>query len=229
MKTLNTTLLVSLILLVQVSCDRPRDRRTVGDPRNTENRTPINDDSSSIPNTPTTTPQQEESGNNVSETTPSGVSNLPQQIQHCRWPGAGGFSHSHPHVGQYTLCQNQSDDTDIYVQVQSPITDASLCLIPVHSSSGRAVFIGEPRCIEIRDSSNIYRINMLKNRPNFSHFRVNGIMMMKDLPHFYPLPFNVTMLSVDAYLNCAHQLDTTGNPAFCQAFDSVGQYVFHQF
>lgn len=155
---------------------------------------------------------------------------IPTHISHCTWPGTSGgrYQSQHPHIGSYTLCQSTQKETDIYIQVQNPINDSTLCLIPTHQSGGKAIFIGEPRCLEVANNS-IYRIGLLKNRTGFSGFTINSVMVMKDRAHFFPAPFNQNLLAPDAYLFCSQWLDQYGDPSYCQAFDSVGQYIFHKF
>ena len=53
-------------------------------------------------------------------------------------------------------------------------------------------------------------------------------MMMRDLITNFPPPFNARVLIPDAFLYCANWLAQTGDPSYCNAFNQVGAYVFHQ-
>ena len=168
------------------------------------------------------------------EPTPVATSSLPDEIAHCQWStdGSTGFSKSSSHLGNYSLCQ--VNETDIYIQLQTPVTDCQVCIIPTYnsSSSNLSIYIGEPRCIYITDATKIYKVTMLKNRSGYTNFSITGVMIMKDKMYAYGPPFGtpyINLLSPDAYLFCSNWLSQTGNSAYCQTFVSVGQYVYHQF
>jgi hypothetical protein len=220
-------LLLPLILpFIMLSCDQPRDRRTAYKARDIDNNSSYNYDYNNGGN------NDNGSGNeNPSPTaTPGGGQNIPPEISHCSWSadGVNGFASTHPHTGAYTLCQT-ADETKVHLQVKSPITDSQVCLIPTYHSNNRAIYIGEPRCLLVHSNMSIYPITLLKNRTGYSNFQITGVMLMKDKAFFYPAPFYQYLLSPDAFLFCSQWLDQTGDSSYCYAFDSVGQYVYHQF
>lgn len=161
----------------------------------------------------------------------SGTPQIPEEISHCTWAtdGVNGFALNHAHLGPFNICQGKNSDTEIHIQIKNPITDAQLCIFPTYHSSSASVYIGEARCFIASNPKTVYKVNLLKNRPNYGQFNVTGVMVMKDKAYFYPAPFYQYVLSPDAYLFCSQFLDTYQDPSYCQAFRSVGQYVYHQF
>lgn len=161
------------------------------------------------------------------------ISNIiPDEIKHCTW-SADGITNfqtsSNTHLGPHTLCQSKTAETDVFVQVKNPILDAQVCIVPTFASNNASVYIGEPRCLMLNDNKKIYKVSLLKNRPGYGSFKINGIMVMKDKAFFYPAPFYQHVLSPDAYLFCSQFLDQYGDPSYCTAFRSLGQYVYKTF
>lgn len=157
---------------------------------------------------------------------------IPDEIKHCKWSedGITGFEmSSNSHLGPHTLCQSKTTNTDIFVQVKNPISDAQVCLIPTYASNNASVYIGEPRCLMLNNNKKIYKVSLLKNRPGYGNFNINGVMVMKDKAFFYPAPFFQHVLSPDAYLFCSQFLDQYGDPSYCNSFKSVGQYHYKAF
>lgn len=222
MKKISLFLLLTLVL---ASCDAPRDRRTAYTsssnnqyiPSYENNNNPNNGNSSS----------DDSSG----DRTDSGdQSTIPSEIQHCQWStdGSSGFAESNNHLGQYTICQS-TNKKDVWIQVKSPITDAQVCMIPTHNSGSSSVYIGEPRCLMISESKKIYKVSLFTNRSGYQNFSITGVMVMKDKSFFYPAPFYQYVLSPDAYIYCSQFLDRYNDSSYCNAFKSVGQYVYKQF
>src|SRR5690606_2827054 len=149
----------------------------------------------------------------------SGSSNvtIPAEISHCSWAadGINGFSTNSTHLGQFTVCKSSTTETDLYIQIKTPITNVQVCLIPVSNSNNSTVYIGEPRCLMLTDNKRVYKVTMLKNRPNFSTLPLNGVMVMKDEQHFYPYPFNQYALSPDAFIFCSQYLAQTNDAEYC--------------
>lgn len=225
MKKLSITF--CLLLFTLAACDQPRDRRTAY--RGTQN-----EDNSSYSYNYNDNGNGNNGGNNGGNATPTatpGGQTVPQDISHCSWSsdGVNGFASTHPHLGPYTVCQSSSDETKVHIQVQNPVLDAQVCLIPTYHSNNRAIYIGEPRCLLLNQNTSIYTVNMLKNRTGYSNFQVTGVMVMKDKAFFYPAPFYQYLLTPDAFLFCSQWLDQTGDSSYCYSFDSVGQYIYHQF
>ncbi len=228
--------IILFIAICIAACDQPRDRRVAHEQLGVgQNSDRNNFSSNGQPNSgPSSSSDRDGVDYDIINDQGQGSKSsgqIPNEISHCRWPSisGGAFASEHQHIGQYTVCQSTAKDTDVYIQVRHPITDSTLCLIPTYHSGNKAIFIGEPRCFEARNSESVYRIGLLKNRPGYSNFNVTGVMIMRDRAYFYPYPFNQYLLSPDAYLFCAEWLDRHNDPSYCQAFDAVGQYIYHRF
>lgn len=217
-----TSLTLVITLLAIAGCDSTRDAR-----KSRFNYSPF-----SAANTGTTPGNQtvneipiDEGSGNTSTTT------IPAEISHCSWApdGQNGFSSNSSHLGAFTVCKSSSKETDLYIQIKTPVTNVQVCLIPTSSSGSSSVYIGEPRCLVLGDNKRVYKVAMNKNRPNFSHLPLNGVMIMKDESHFYPYPFNQNALSPDAYIFCSQYLAQFNYAGYCEAFKSVNAYVFKQF
>lgn len=215
-----------ILLLLFTACNEPRGQRK----SSTEGGSFI--DFGPQSNGPTGN-----SGNESGGSTTSG-SQVPSEISHCQWSqdGVNGFSDTSSHLGSYTLCQSSTTETEIYIQIKTPITDSALCFIPTNStSSGASRYIGEVRCLNATDSKKIYKVTLVKNRPSppggasFSQYPLNSVMVMKDKAYFFPAPFYVYQLAPDAYIKCSTFLDYYQDPSYCDAFKQVGQYVFKVF
>ncbi len=149
--------------------------------------------------------------------------------------GVTNYKKFDSHIGYYNICQSINDSKLLYLQVQTPTTDIKLCLIPTYQSSqlnSGSVYIGEPRCVLTTSATAVYPINMLINRTNFQTYPMNSLMIMKDEKHEYGPPFGIpyqNILSPDAYLYCSWQLSVNGDGSFCEAFKTVGAYIYHIF
>ncbi|PIK15890.1 hypothetical protein [Halobacteriovorax sp. JY17] len=218
--------LILLISLLIASCDAPRDRRTAysSNSYNQSNGFIQNPTSTGT----TTTGGSDSSSDDSSEETTE--STIPAEIQHCTWSsdGVSGFAESHTHLGEYTVCQS-TNKKDVWIQVKTPITDSQVCIIPTHNSGSSSVYIGEPRCLMISDSKKIYKVTLYTNRSGYTNFSITGAMVMKDKAYFYPSPFYQYVLSPDAYIYCSQFLDQYKDSSYCNAFKSVGQYVYKVF
>ncbi len=214
-----------LIAITLVSCDTARDRRTAYS-------SSTYDTTGSYISNPTSTTGTVTVGGSDSSTddTSTDESTIPTEIAHCSWSedGVSGFTESHSHLGEYTLCQS-TNKKDVWIQVKTPITDSQVCIIPTHNSGSSSVYIGEPRCLMISDSKTIYKVTLYTNRTGYTNFSITGAMVMKDKAYFYPSPFYQYVLSPDAYIYCSQFLDQYNDSSYCSAFKSVGQYVFKVF
>lgn len=221
MKMISLTLLMTLTL---VSCDTARDRRTAYS-SNTYDTT-----GSYITNPTSSTGTVTVGGTDSTTDDSSTESTIPSEIAHCTWSedGVSGFSESHTHLGEYTICQS-TNKKDVWIQVKTPITDSQVCIIPTHNSGSSSLYIGEPRCLMISDSKTIYKVTLYTNRTGYTNFSITGAMVMKDKAYFYPAPFYQYVLSPDAYIYCSQFLDQYKDSSYCTAFKSVGQYVFKVF
>tara|TARA_R110000868_G_scaffold90968_6_gene252131 strand:+ start:2257 stop:2928 length:672 start_codon:yes stop_codon:yes gene_type:complete len=218
-------LTLSFLILSLVGCDSARDAR-----KTRFDYSPFSTNNS------TTAGNQTDGGGVVVDTgsgsgTGSGTTTIPTEIDHCSWApdGLNGFSSTSTHLGAYTVCQSKNSQTDLYIQVKNPVTNVQVCLVPTSSSGSSSVYIGEPRCLMLNDNKRVYKVTMLKNRPNFSQLPLNGVMIMKDEQHFYPYPFNQNALSPDAYVFCSQYLAQYGYGGYCESFKSVGAYTYKQF
>lgn len=241
-KSQHQSLGLLLALLFLTSClDSPRDRRASFPDRSANQ----NSSMSAYPNNSATGGSvilpgggggSQNNANNESENTefgqPTGSApQVPVEIDHCQWSrdGQTGFAQQHAHLGHFTLCQSRNTDVDVHLQLKNPPTDSQICIFPTYHTGTSSVYIGEARCFIASNPKTIYKITLLKNRPNYGQFNVTGVMVMKDKAFFYPAPFYQYVLSPDAYLFCSQFLDQHQDPSYCQAFRSVGQYIYHQF
>ncbi len=216
--------LLSFFLLL--SCDPPRSRNAKYGAFTTSTSTGYNTGGFFVPPTtttpPTTTPITVTPTNNP----------IPQELRHCSFAldGVTGFQHSANHIGAYTLCKSSVSPNDVWLQMKTPVTQGQLCLIPITvNSQGRSTFIGEPKCLMVNNPMQVYKIPFSINRIGLSGAQLRGVMIMKDQSLFFTHPFNQYLLNVDAYLFCMDWVDRTGDGSYCQAFDSVGQFVEHRF
>ncbi len=221
----NLIRLMFLVLLVAaMGCEGPRDarsRRGASSDAFTDSNDYSNTGNSGSGDTVT-----------VVDDTGSGTeSNIPAEIRNCQWSTDGntGFQSSSSHLGSYTLCQSSTTETDVYLQLRTPVNDSQICVIPTFNNGATSIYIGEPRCLTAVDNKKIYKIGLLKNRPGYSNFAITGAMVMKDKAFFYPAPFYQYVLSPDAYIFCSNFLDQYGDGSYCQSFKTVGEYQYHQF
>lgn len=226
---------LSAALLFTGCFEQGRDRSTVQSTRNNSdiyaNRTPSGG-AIALPAEGSESGGSSEGGSGSGDSGTNFESLIPEEIKHCQWSADGitGFQlSSNAHLGPHTLCQSKTVNTDVFVQVKNPIVDAQVCIIPTYASNNASVYIGEPRCLMLNDNKKIYKVSLLKNRPGYGNFNVNGVMVMKDKAFFYPAPFYQHVLSPDAYLFCSQFLDQYGDPSYCNSFKSVGQYHYKAF
>jgi hypothetical protein len=236
--------LLSIILLLS-ACNPPRDRRVT---RNEQYVTSDSDTSTTTdpaPNTPATDP---DNGDDDTGTTPTPVVDYVPGMDHCQFamndpnnpPSCIGASHctnnqyrfTHSHLGQgngYNICQNSQDNKKIHIQLKSSLTDAKLCIIPTSNRNGLTVFVGEPRCLMMSEADNVYEVPLLTNRVGFESLSINGVMLIRDKSYFYSWPFNQYLLAPDAFVFCSQWLDNYSDPSYCNTFNAVGEYIYHQF
>lgn len=213
-------MIISLATLT--SCDSPRSQRSLS-----SNSNSLNSGSTSAID------WTNNSGSNPppSTTTPAPVaSNIPSDATHCKFASDGvtGFESTSSHLGEYTLCQSSTDKNVMYFQLKTPPTngngDISICLIPTTSNGTNSIYVGNPMCGYFKDPKAVRKITFIKYA-QYSNATINGVMFFKDLSWYY---YNGYMMTLDAYKTCMNML-AMGNPAYCEKFKSVGQYVFKQF
>lgn len=154
---------------------------------------------------------------------------IPSEVSHCKWSpdGLSGFDRTSQHLGDYSFCKSKTSD-DVYLQVKD-IPETQICVIPTSSNANVSVYIGEPRCLQVLSSKQIYKISILKNRPGFESFPLTGAMLLKDMVLYtYGAPYTKPYYAVDAYLECFRMLNQN-DPSYCKAFNAKGEHVLHQF
>jgi hypothetical protein len=227
------TFILSVILSL-TSCDAPRDRRLVAS--NSGADFGLTNASASRVDLGT--------GSSTSTTTGSTTSTntvIPADATNCKFSadGINGFESTSSHLGNYTLCQSSSDKNTMYFQLQTPpkttttpTTDISICFIPTTSSGTNSIYVGNPMCGTFPTATDVRKITFVKF-PQYQSAIINGAIFFKDLSFSYPYPFNsyVKIMTLDAYKTCMEAISTPPyyNPAYCQAFKQVGQYVYRQF
>mgnify|MGYP007063383099 CR=1 FL=1 len=232
---IKTTFIV-LFLSIMYSCEKPRSRRptTLEDSKERFSYSPSYEMPQSInTNQIDTNDKGFDDKNNSDNSSTSSTENvsIPQEISHCTWnlDGKTKLQYNHQIIGDYTLCQASNDESTIWIQVSNPITDSALCFVPVTSDNNNSTYVGEPRCTYIYEQSKVYPIKLYKNRSGYYSYPINGVMVMKDKPVYFPQPFNMPKLVPDAYIFCMEYLARTGDGGYCESFDSAGQYINHQF
>jgi hypothetical protein len=127
----------------------------------------------------------------------------------------------------------------MYFQLQTPpkttatpAADISICFLPTVSSGSNSIYVGNPMCGQFTSATSVRKITFVKF-PQYQNAVINGAIFFKDLAFNYPYPFNnyVQTMTLDAYRVCMQVISTPPNynPAYCQAFKQVGQYVYKQF
>jgi len=164
-------------------------------------------------------------------TDPADTNPFPEEVLHCGFNKVGGTNFTPSTVfGPYKICKSKITD-DIYLQFQNAVADANVCVFPTTSSTGGSVYIGEARCVVATSPYSIYKLNMIKNRPNYSQYQMTGIMMMKDMKYYYPNRFRAYEYAPNAYMFCMQWLDQTCNSAscdssYCEDFKSIRQHIY---
>ena len=212
---MKTFLIFALTSIFLVSCEAPRDRRAVFTDA-------VN---------PGTGPTATATGTYPYPTgTPGPTSTIPPHLSHCGFTDAtqNSFRNSHAHIGSYTACK-ETGSNRVHIQFQTAHTDAQVCLFPTYNSGSNVFHIGEPRCVHATTAFSIYPVDLYINRTGFTSYPITGVMIMKDKSFFYPWPYNSYLYSPDAYVQCEDWLYRTGDPSYCNTFNVVGEYVYHQF
>lgn len=164
------------------------------------------------------------------------TSTIPTEAQKCKWNSSSStyYARTTNHLGKINVCQSSTDDKNIFVQLETPVTGTKLCAIPMYEVGSRSIYIGNPRCLFIPDNK-IYQIPLLKNRgTGYSQYSITSVMLIKDMKYSYPYPFaNQYNLygqynAVDAFLYCSQAMDK-GVTTYCSAFTSINQHVYHSF
>ncbi len=237
-KSMKRLIIMTAITLLMTSCMQARNKSAVygtgSDGANYAGQYPGNSNNGSSDDGYNFEPIDKDTD---SSTDTSTGTTIPSEVSHCTWAttSSGTFTRDTNHLGKINICQSKTNELNVYIQVKTPITSTKLCAIPMYEYSGKAIYIGNPRCSFLPDSG-IYKIPLLKNRDgNYSQYNVTAVMLIKDMKFNYPAPFATqynlygTFNAVDAFLYCSQYLDRTGVATFCNAFNSINQHVYQSF
>lgn len=245
----NLKFMTMFLVFLIVSCDMPRpSKRRLED---TSNFSTVNFDNTPTNTSGTTTGS---SNNNSGETTSEGgtsetLSNvdIPSDATHCTWStnGTDNYRYSHTIVGKYNLCRSQNSNNTVYLQLQNAVASgARLCFIPVTriGIGDDTTYIGNPHCGYFYESHKIYNLSFTITRTSQSNQspHIDGFIIVKDESAAYPAPYplmtpygypqagqGASMYHHQAYYSCIDALEIYRTTAYCQAFESVGQFVNH--
>lgn len=219
-----------LCMFVFTSCDSPRDRRA-----NLTNTSLSNSYSNGVnynndrTNTGSTT---DTTGSNTTTN-----SSLPSDAQHCSFStdGQNNYAQQGTHITAFNVCKSSTDANTFYVQIKDPnsnslgLSSVNICLIPMTSSNGSSIHVGNPQCGVFTDSKTVRKITFYKSS-QYSSATINSVMIFKDLKYFYPgFGVSYAINTLQAYSTCMSYLNLYNNPYYCQAFKSAGYYsMFNQ-
>ena len=228
---LKIVLSLSIILFLS-SCDVPRNRSSIYDSGYSE-RTNFNnsasagsfynDDGGSTTNNDNNNDNNDD--NNQDDTTNSSI---PSAYQHCI-NGQNQFPTSSQYLGNYFICQSQTDKTKVYFWPQNSIS-SKICMIPMYSNGSQSINIGDAQCQYTLGTTGV-EFTLYKNRSGFENYVINAVMIMKDESFVYPYPYTLKYTSpianTTAFFMCMNTAYQT--PAYCQAFAQMKQYQLHLF
>ncbi len=210
-------------LLILSACDAPRNRSSIYDMTY-----PGKTASSSSAGSFYTGGGDTDGGDNKGLPEENNIT-IPVEFAHCQ--AGTQFPNSSSYLGNYFICQSQSDQTNIYFWPQNPIT-SKVCLIPMYSANGSSINIGNAQCQYISGAAQGAVFNLYKNRPGFENYVLNAVMIMKDEAFVYPYPYTLqyggsAIANTTAFFKCMDTLYQTN--AYCQAYTSLKQYQLHLF
>jgi len=215
---------ILLLILLLASCDAPRTRRFTSSTASNSNSAFNfnNNGSNSGQGTGTTNNGTGDNGTNTVT--------VPEDAKHCTFStdGINNFPSTSSHLGAYSLCKSSTDASSVYFQLKTKATgsngtEVQVCLIPTTNSGNNSIYVGNPMCGLFSDPKQARKITFVK----FSQYQnatISGVMIFKDTTYYYPV-FNNYVNTLSAYQTCMNAL-YYGNSAYCEAFKSVGQYVF---
>ena len=227
MKNTNKPFLILIGALVFLSsCDSPRTRKaTLSTQNSNSSSSGYTIDRNDSPNS---------SGSNTGNTTSTNT-NLPSDAQHCSFSTDGEYNYSFQssHITSYNVCKSSTDNNTFYVQIKDPNSNSqgessvNICLIPMTTSNGNSIHVGNPQCGVFTDSKTIRKITFVKNSA-YSSATINSIMIFKDLKYNYP-GYGVTypISTLQAYSTCMSYLNLYGNSYYCSAFKAANFYTMY--
>lgn len=89
-------------------------------------------------------------------------------------------------IGFFGLCQSTQDETLFKFKTGLTSTTVRTCLIPTYKeANGSSTYIGQPQCT-YTTAGQIVSGKLLKNRPGFEQYPLNGVIVMKEplLPQY---------------------------------------------
>ncbi|EQC49309.1 putative lipoprotein [Bacteriovorax sp. BSW11_IV] len=214
---------------LMASCEAPRDKRSLY-------MSSLNNQSGSTTGSSTggTTTGDTGGGRDTGSTTDVTGSTIPDDAKHCTWSTDNSTNYSdssNTHIGPNNVCRSSATDTNVYIQIKNPQTDAQICIFPTYESNGKSFYIGNPRCFVASEAGKLYKISLFKDRDSgkYSGLTMNSVMIVKDKAYFYGTPFYQWVLAPDAYMYCSKFLELYNNSSYCQAFKSKGEYLYKRF
>jgi hypothetical protein len=213
--------LIIMNLFVITSCDSPRDRRANLKSGSMSNGLNFNNENR------TDTGNSNNNNNNNNSN-----ANIPSDAKHCNFSedGQNNFKFQGSHISSYNVCKSSTDKNTFYVQIKDANNNnqgqstVNICLIPMTSSNGSAIHIGNPQCGVFTDNKTVRKITFVK-LSQYSNANINSIMIFKDLKYLYPgYGVNYPISTLSAYSTCMSYLNYYGNSYYCQAFKSAGYY-----
>ena len=131
------------------------------------------------------------------------------------------------YLGNYYACQNQTQDTQVFIKPEIAVNDR-LCIIPMYSSGSNSIYIGNSVCQYISSTSDGVTFDLQKDRSGFEHYTMNAIMIMKDETYTFSYPYvNSPIPVLDAFFICMNTAYYT--QTYCQVFTGVKKYQMHNF
>lgn len=219
---------VSMLVLLS-ACDSPRTQRAVTGRSTSPVGVNLGSNTGTIPGTGTGTGTETGTGTGSGTGTTSVV---PEDAKHCKFStdGVNNFASNSTHLGPYTLCKSSTDGNSFYFQVKTPPVgsngDVNVCFIPTTSSGSNSIYVGNPMCGSFPDPKAVKKVTFVKYS-SYTNASINGVIFFKDTSYYYPV-YNRVMMTLAAYQGCMNML-AYGNTAYCDAFKSVGQYVYQSF
>lgn len=89
-------------------------------------------------------------------------------------------------IGFFGLCQSTVDETLFKFKTSLTSTTVRTCLIPTYKeANGSSTYIGQPQCT-YTTAGQIVSGKLIKNRPGFEQYPLNGVIVMKEplLPQY---------------------------------------------
>tara|TARA_B100000925_G_scaffold57247_2_gene37857 strand:+ start:5982 stop:6695 length:714 start_codon:yes stop_codon:yes gene_type:complete len=221
-----------------LACEQPRTNRPNYGPRSGNQGTTViyqgtpQSDSSYSPGVSTDT-LSASSNSSTSDDSNSSSDNSPlvgisADNQNCNWSIDGSpYEFKNEVIGDYNYCRSSTFSNNFYLQVKAPAT-SDLCFFPIYESEQSTHYLGNASCVRVLSSNQIYNIELYKNRPGFTGFPINGLLIVKNQSYTFgsPFPAGFPIPAPDAFKTCMDHsffyYSTYGYPddSYCEAFNS---------